>query len=165
MSTPVTIANVPRWPPVLGLGLSHGGGNYASLKFIQAAQRHAFNGRRIISKRGRGRLHVANPAKDNVPPMTIVGTAILPLIFAPVDRIFHARGRVVVDLSFGLIWGPPTCATTTASSTSGAWARSSLWEIPPAFHSCRRSNREVLSHGEIGPVSYTHLTLPTILLV
>ena len=65
-----------------------GGGNYASLKFIQAAQRHAFNGKRIISKRGRGRLHAANPAKDNVPPMTIVGTAILPLIFPPVDRNF-----------------------------------------------------------------------------
>ena len=82
-----------------------GGGNYASLKFIQAAQRHAFNGKRIISKRGRGRLHAANPAKDNVPPMTIVGTAILPLIFPPVDRIFRARVRVVVDLPFGLILG------------------------------------------------------------
>ena len=82
-----------------------GGGNYASLAFIQAAQRFAFSGRRIISKRGRGLLHAANPAKDKVPPMTIVGTAILLLIFPPVDRVFKVRVRVVKDLPFGLILG------------------------------------------------------------
>lgn len=37
--------------------------------------------------------------------MSVVGTAILPLIFPPVDRAFRARVRVVADLPFGLILG------------------------------------------------------------
>ncbi|CAB1112528.1 unnamed protein product [Ectocarpus sp. CCAP 1310/34] len=82
-----------------------GGGNYASVKFIHAVQRHVFGGKNIVSKRGRGFLHAANPAKNAVPPMSITGTALLPLIFPPVDRVFTARVRVVQDLPFGLILG------------------------------------------------------------
>eukprot|EP00752_Nemacystus_decipiens_P015644 g13961.t1 len=75
-----------------------GGGNYASVKFIHAVQRHVFSGKNIVSKRGRGFLHAANPAKDAVPPMSITGTALLPLIFPPVDRVFTARPWEVLQI-------------------------------------------------------------------
>lgn len=74
-----------------------GGGNYASVKLIHAVQRHVFGVKRIISKRGQGFLHVANPAKDAVPPMSIVRTAVLPLIFPPVDHVFRTYVRVIAD--------------------------------------------------------------------
>eukprot|EP00752_Nemacystus_decipiens_P002618 g2451.t1 len=41
-----------------------GEGNYASVEFIHAVQRHVFHGKNIISKRGRGFLHATNPTKD-----------------------------------------------------------------------------------------------------
>lgn len=82
-----------------------GGGNYASAKLIHAVQRHLFGGKNIVSTRGRGFLHAAIPAKDAVPPMSITGTALLLLIFPPVDRVFTVRVRVVRDLPFALIMG------------------------------------------------------------
>ena len=82
-----------------------GGGSYASVKFIHAVERTEYGGRRIVSKRGRGRLRAANPTDSGVAPMNIIGTAILPLVFPPVDRIFRARVRVVEGLPFGFILG------------------------------------------------------------
>lgn len=82
-----------------------GGGNYASAAFIRGVERTEYGGRNIVSKRGRGRLRAANPHNSDVPPMRILGTCILFIIFPPVDGIFAASVRVVEGLPFGLVLG------------------------------------------------------------
>ena len=77
---------------------------YASVHFIRAVERTEYGGKRIVSKRGHGRLRAANPTDGGVAPMNIIGTAMLPLVFPPVDRVFRARVRVVEGLPFGLIY-------------------------------------------------------------
>ena len=67
-----------------------GGGSYASVHFIREVERTEYGGKRIVSKRRRGRLRAANPTDSGVAPMNIIGTAILPLVFPPVDRVFRA---------------------------------------------------------------------------
>ena len=88
------------------------GGSYASVCFIRAAERTEYGDKRIVSERGRGRLRAANPTDSGVIPMNIIGTAILPLVFPPVDRVFRAQVRVVEGLPLGLILKPHSCDTT-----------------------------------------------------
>lgn len=71
-----------------------GGGNFCSDKFIRAVERTEYNGKRIVSTRGRRLLRAPNPSDSGVAPMSVVGTAVLPLVFPPVDRVFRARLRV-----------------------------------------------------------------------
>ena len=82
-----------------------GGGNYASTAFIRGVERTEYAGRNMISKRGRGRLRAANPENSGVPPMDILGTRIIFLVFPPVDGIFGAKVRVVEGLPVGVILG------------------------------------------------------------
>ena len=92
-----------RTTALLDTGAS--GGSYCSERFIRAVERTEYGGRSIVSRRGRGLLRAANPTGSDVPPMSIIGTALLQLIFPPEDRIFRARLRVVRDLPLGLILG------------------------------------------------------------
>ena len=82
-----------------------GGGNYASAKLIHEIEQAEYNGRNMISKRGKGRLRAATPVDSKEPPMTILGTCILFLVFPPVDGMFAMRVRVVEQLPIGLIMG------------------------------------------------------------
>ncbi|CAB1096262.1 unnamed protein product [Ectocarpus sp. CCAP 1310/34] len=82
-----------------------GGGNFCSDNFIRAVERTENNGKRIVSTRGRWLLRAPNPSDSGVAPMSVVDTAVLPLAFPPVDRVFRARLRVVEGLAFGLILG------------------------------------------------------------
>lgn len=82
-----------------------GGGSFASKSFIQAVQTHAFQGDSIMSKHGKGSLSAANPSDSKVPPMNIVGSAHLPLIFPPEDKVRIVTVRVVEKLPYGFILG------------------------------------------------------------
>ena len=82
-----------------------GGGSFASKKFIQEIEQAEYGGRNMISKKGRGRLRAANPEGSKEPPMTILGTCVLFLVFPPVDGIFATRVRVGDRLPIGLILG------------------------------------------------------------
>ena len=61
-----------------------GGGNFCSVKFIRVVERTEYGGKCIVSERGRGRLRAANPTNSGIAPMSIVGTATLPMVFPPV---------------------------------------------------------------------------------
>ena len=64
-----------------------GGGNFASAKFIHDIEQAQHGGRNMISKRGRGRLRAANPSDSSEPPMAILGTCILHLVFSEFDQV------------------------------------------------------------------------------
>lgn len=100
---PYTRQHSPDITTLLDTGA--GGGNYASVAFIESVERTQHGGKSMISTRGKGVLRAANPTNSKVPPMETVGTCILPLTFAPVDRVFKVRVRVVPGLPFGLILG------------------------------------------------------------
>lgn len=68
-----------------------GGGNYASAKFIHEIEHAEYNSRSMISKKGRGRLRAANPESSKEPPMSILGTCFLSLVFPPVDGVFYGE--------------------------------------------------------------------------
>ena len=53
----------------------------------------------------RRRLSNADSVKSDVPLTAVVGSCILPLVFAPVDRIFRLIARVVPGLSYALVLG------------------------------------------------------------
>lgn len=82
-----------------------GGGNYASEAFIKSIQKHLFNGESIVSTKGKGLLRAANPTDSQVPPMKIIGSAHLPLVFPPEDQVRMLTVRVVDSLPYGLIMG------------------------------------------------------------
>ncbi|CAB1096285.1 unnamed protein product [Ectocarpus sp. CCAP 1310/34] len=48
--------------------------------------------RRIVARRGRGLLRAVIPSDSGVASTSIIGTAILPLVFPPVDLVFRACG-------------------------------------------------------------------------
>ena len=82
-----------------------GGGNYASASFVRGIERSEYKGKNMISRRGKGRLLAANPINSKVPPMDILGTCLLALVFPPIDGIFRAKVRVVKGLPYGLVLG------------------------------------------------------------
>lgn len=82
-----------------------GGGNYASESFVRSIERNARGGERIISSKGKGSLRAANPIQSGVPPMNIVGSCDIPLVFMPEDRVRRVTVRVVEGLPYGLILG------------------------------------------------------------
>ena len=59
----------------------------------------------MISKKGKGRLRAANPENSKEPPMSILGTCLISVVFPPVDKIFAVKVRVVDQLPLGLILG------------------------------------------------------------
>ena len=82
-----------------------GGGNYASAKFIHEIEQADYGGRNMISKKGKGRLRAANPENSKEPPMSILGTCLISVVFLPVDKIFAVKVRVVDQLPLSLILG------------------------------------------------------------
>lgn len=94
----------PRMITVL-LDTGAGGGNYASASFIREVERMEYGGRNMLSKRGRGHLRAANPQDSNVPPMRILGSCTLFLVFPPMDHVFAVPVREVMGLPCGVIMG------------------------------------------------------------
>ena len=82
-----------------------GGGDYASAQFIKTLEQMEYGGRNMVSVRGRGNLRAANPHDSDVPPMKILGTCLLSMVFPPEDGIFRVRVRVTEGLPFALILG------------------------------------------------------------
>ena len=78
---------------------------YSALVFVRSIERNARGGERIISSKGKGSLRAANPIQSGVPPMNIVGSCDIPLVFMPEDRVRRVTVRVVEGLPYGLILG------------------------------------------------------------
>ena len=89
-----------------------GGESFASRKFIQEIEQAEYGGRNMISNKGRGRLRAADPEGGKEPPMTILGTCVLFLVFPPVDDIFATRVRVVDRLRIALFSARSSCGDT-----------------------------------------------------
>ena len=58
-----------------------------------------------LNTKGRGSLHAANPANRGVPPMRVLGSATIPVVWAPEDKVHNLAVRVVDELPYGLIAG------------------------------------------------------------
>ena len=57
----------------------------------------------MVISAGKGSLTAANPRGSKVSHMEVVGSCLLPLAFAPVDHVFNAAVRVVVDLPYAIV--------------------------------------------------------------
>ena len=53
----------------------------------------------------KGPTQAANPKNRAVPLMEAVGACLRPLVFAPVDQIFHVKFRVVKGLPYAMVLG------------------------------------------------------------
>lgn len=62
-------------------------------------------GARELSKKGAGTLQAASPADSKVRGMEIVGSTVLPMVFAPEDKVGNVPVRVVRGLPYGFILG------------------------------------------------------------
>ena len=82
-----------------------GGGNHASRQFIESIEERDGWGKSLVKPTGKGLLSAANPKNSAVPPMEVVGSCLLPLVFAPVDQIFRVKFRVVKGLPYAMV-GP-----------------------------------------------------------
>ena len=58
-----------------------------------------------LSARGKGALHAANPTHCNIPPMRVLGSARLPIVFLPEDCVHNIAVRIVEGLPYGFILG------------------------------------------------------------
>ena len=96
-----------RVPVTVLVDSGAGGGNYASETFIGTVQ-STLPGKEqksIIAPVGRVYLRAANPQTSNTPPMKVIGTCILPLVFKRVDRVFQVTARVVTGLPYAIVIG------------------------------------------------------------
>ena len=82
-----------------------GGGSYCSEAFINAVRDNCFHGDSIVSQRGKGSLRAANPTDSQIPPMEVIGSVRLPLLFPPDDKVRIITFRVVRKLPYGCIVG------------------------------------------------------------
>ena len=95
-----------RIPVDLLLDSGAGGGNYASESLWNSlCRRHPSFHAKLLDSRGRGALRAANPTEQKVPPMVIIGSCRLPLVFPPEDKVWRVLFRVVRGLPYGLILG------------------------------------------------------------
>ena len=58
-----------------------------------------------LSRRGKGLLYAANPTNNGVPPMRVLGSAIIPIVFVHEDCVRPVRVRVVSSLPYGFTLG------------------------------------------------------------
>lgn len=105
------------------------GGNYASADFVHSVERTVFGGRNITSKKGRGFLRAANPTDSDVAPMSVVGTAMLALVFPPVGSFFAFACAWSKDFRSDWSWVPRLCDSTAETLTLTVQALSN----PPAL--------------------------------
>ena len=82
-----------------------GGGNYTSLAFMETVQTNLWGGKAIISSAGKGFLRAANPKDSAIPPMEVIGSGVIPVVFPPIDRVFRISSRVVRDLPYAVVLG------------------------------------------------------------
>ena len=82
-----------------------GGGNYASLAFIETVQTNLWGGKAIISSAGKGFLRAANPKDSAIPPMEVIGSCVIPVMFPPINRVFRISFRDVRDLLYAVVLG------------------------------------------------------------
>ena len=82
-----------------------GGGNYVSRQFIELIEERDGWGKSLINPTGDGLLRAANPKNSAVPPMEVVGSRLLPLVFASIDQIFRGRFGVVKGLLYAMVLG------------------------------------------------------------
>ena len=94
-----------RLPIAVLMDTGAGEGNYVSRQFIEPIEERDGWGKSPINPTGDGLLHAANPANSAVPPMEVVGSRLLPLVFAPVDQIFRVKFRVMKGLPDAIILG------------------------------------------------------------
>ena len=76
-----------------------------SRQFIESIERRDGWGKSLIYPTGKGLLSAANPKNSAVPPMKLVGSCLLPLVFEPVDKIFRVKFRVVKGLPYATVLG------------------------------------------------------------
>ena len=55
--------------------------------------------------KGRGALHAVNPTHCNIPPMRVLGSARIPIVFLPEDCVHNITVRIVEGLPYGFILG------------------------------------------------------------
>ena len=58
-----------------------------------------------LSTRGKGALHAANPTHCNIPPMRVLGSARIPIVFLPEDCVHNIAVRIVEGLPYEFILG------------------------------------------------------------
>ena len=62
-------------------------------------------GKSLTNPTGDGLLRTATPKNSAVPPMEVVDSCLLPLVFTPVDQIFRVKFRVVKGLPYAMVLG------------------------------------------------------------
>ena len=82
-----------------------GGGDYISLAFTETVQTNLWGGKAIISSAGKGFLRAARPKDSAIPPMEVIGSCVIPVVFPPIDRVFRISFRVVRDLPYAVVLG------------------------------------------------------------
>ena len=94
-----------RLPVSVLLDTGAGGGNYVSGTFWESICKWGGIPNRNIDKRGAGVLKAANPETSKVPPMEILGSSTIPIIFPPEDRVRNVSVRVVKGFPYALVLG------------------------------------------------------------
>ena len=84
-----------RLPIAVLVDTGAGGGSYVSRQFIESMEERDGWGKSLINPTGKGLLSAANPKISAVPPMEVVDSCLLPLVFVPVGQIFRVKFRVV----------------------------------------------------------------------
>ena len=94
-----------RLPIAVLVGTGAGGGSYVSRQIIESIEERDDWGTSLINPTGKGLLSAANQKNSAVPPMEMVGSCLLPLVFAPVDKIFRVKFRLGKGLPYSMVLG------------------------------------------------------------
>ena len=93
-----------RIPVEILLDTGAGGGSYMSVA-LYCTLRQWGGVSQKLSTRGKGALHEANPNHCNIPPMRVLGSARLPIVFLPEDCVHNIAVRIVESLPYEFILG------------------------------------------------------------
>ena len=94
----------PRIPVEILLDAGAEGGSYMSVA-LYCTLRQWGGVNQKLSARGKGALHAANPTHCNIPPMRVLGSARIPIVFLPEDCVHNIAVRIVEGLPYGFILG------------------------------------------------------------
>ena len=94
----------PRIPVEILLDTGAGGGSYMSVG-LYCTLRQWGRVSQKLSTRGKGALHAANSTHCNIPPMRVLGSARIPIVFLPEDCVHNIAVRIVEGLPYGFILG------------------------------------------------------------
>ena len=90
--------------PVEILKIQGRGGSYMSVA-LYCTLRQWGGVNQKLSARGKGALHAANPTHCNIPPMRVLGSARIPIVFLPEDCVHNIAVRILEGLPYGFILG------------------------------------------------------------